>query len=527
MRSRDGSNDESATNSSNNNTATTSIANSTNSNSDKIDNLGNINLFAQEIGCSPSQAADYACEIDDALQSVGLLLPSETTGAITDSHEELLCNTKETALGVMSPPSSLFPATAASLLSSKSSSHHGHTHVENNNSNNSNSNNKNGNPNPQTNHQSTTTTARQIVSFSKPLDALLGGGIALSELTEIVGLPGSGKTQLAMQLCVDARLPGKYGGVEGCAVVIDSEGSWGGFHGSAGMERCWDMAVALVEHVRSSALRKMEARRAREEDKEGGGGGGGGGAVGSSSRLGGRSEEEELASLVPCWFTPQSILEGIHIFRVHDEASQTCTMYNLPQFLLEQEEKGTPVKIVVVDSVAFHYRMTNSSSTSTAPSQSSLSFTNKNNNGKHIISKGGKSTNSFSNTHNITRIATLLTEIASEFDVAVVAMNHLTTKMDIDNNNPGTSSGGTKLVPALGESWAHAVSSRLMIDHLHRLCPESSAPMDDTMEDIRVCTLVKSPHKPPGTAQFVITDKGIRGVPPRDISRAQKRARLD
>ncbi|KAL7469969.1 hypothetical protein ACHAXS_010217 [Conticribra weissflogii] len=381
-----------------------------NRNNDSI----NHDHFAMEIGCSSSQAADYACEIDSALKTVGLPTISLTT---EETHDDS-----------PSPPSSLFPATAAYLLSSKNTQNNPHA-----------------------------TAARQIVSFSRPLDTLLGGGIALSELTEIVGPPGSGKTQLAFQLCVDARLPSTYGGVEGCSVVIDSEGSW-------------DMAVALVDHVRSSAWRKLQTKKARE---------------GMADAVFG---PEEHASLVPDWFTPESILEGIHIFRVYDEASQTCTMYDLPRFLMEQEEKGLPVKLIVVDSMAFHYRMAASSSQST----------------RSISGKNG----SFSTSPNVTRLATLLIEMASEFDLAVVAINHLTTKIDKDNKNGG---GGTKLVPALGESWAHAVTSRVMIDHQSRLHSESSA--DGTDKDLRICTLIKSPHKPQGTAEFIITDKGIRGAP--------------
>eukprot|EP00804_Cyclotella_cryptica_P021960 CCRYP_000904-RA/>CCRYP_000904-RA protein AED:0.26 eAED:0.26 QI:0/-1/0/1/-1/1/1/0/360 len=306
-------------------------------------------------------------------------------------------------------------------------------------------------------------TTRQIVSFCMPLDHLLGGGVPLSELTEIVGLPGSGKTQLAMQLCVDARLPAKHGGVEGCAVVIDSEGSWGG----AGIERLWDMATALVEHVRGSARRRAEAKRAREMAEFG-------------SFVESRTEE----SGVPAWFTPEGILEGIHIFRVHDEAAQTCTLYSLPQFLIEQEENGRPVKLLVVDSLAFHYRVASSANSKDTGRKTSLP-----------------------NTNNLTRMATFLLELASEFELAVVAMNHVTTKMDKDD----ATGSGTKLVPSLGESWAHSVTSRLMIDHYRRV--NADALYTEGMEELRVCTLVKSPHKPPGTALFTITDKGIRGAP--------------
>lgn len=80
---------------------------------------------------------------------------------------------------------------------------------------------------------------RTIVTFSRSVDSMLGGGLAKGEVTEIVGLPGVGKTQLSMQLCVDARLPVKFGGVEGEAVYLDTEGSFS-------PERCFSMAKVSV-----------------------------------------------------------------------------------------------------------------------------------------------------------------------------------------------------------------------------------------------------------------------------------------
>ena len=401
--------------------------------------------FAKDLGCDASQAADYAHEIDDALGSVGLpkmLAPSTQNQISGQRNDDATNNYHE---GEVMAPYSAYPATAASILQDRANS--------------------------------ISQAPRQIVSFCKPLDMLLGGGFALSELTEIVGLPGVGKTQLAMQICVDTRLPSDIGGVGGHAVVIDAEGSWSG---AAGGDRLWSMAVALCSHVQNGAKRKLAAAKGKRPND---------------------LTEDEVNSLYQSdsWLTPEKILEGIHIFRVHDEASQTCTLYNLPKFLLEQEEKNTPVKLVVIDSLAFHYRVASSSSmtgTSTAKN------------------------NSLSTTHNLTRMSAFLTEMATEFDLAVVAMNHLTTRIEKDDkNNPG---GTTKLVPALGESWAHSITSRLMIDHYR----QSGEPR---LAEARVCTLVKSPHKPTGTAVLMITNKGIRGVEPELLKpqEATKRARVE
>jgi len=444
-------NDNVDTNTNNNmmNTETNSNTN-TNNNNNSYDN------FAKELGCSTTQAADYAHEIDDALGSIGLPKVSKSQ---QNTNGENVDSSNQTDNNIMAPHQPIFSATAASILRSKASNHFP----------------MNGN------NQAPAPAAKQIVSFSQALDVLLGGGFALSELTEIAGLPGVGKTQLAMQLCVNSRLPTTSGGVQGCAVVIDAEGSWSG---AAGGDRLWSMANALSDHVKLSASRKL----ARTKE---------GMPQGSTTNI---NEDS-----IPNWFSPEFILGGIHIFRVHDEASQTCTLYNLPKFLLELEQKGTPVKLVVIDSLAFHYRV---ASSSTASSNIGNGNSNKN--------------SSLSTTHNLTRMAAFLTELASEFDLAVVAMNHLTSRIEKDGNN---NKSGTKLVPALGESWAHSVTSRLIIDHYRQLHTT-----DGSMDEVRTCTLVKSPHKPSGTSLFKITDKGIRGVSPQLLqsqSQATKRARVD
>ena len=123
------------------------------------------------------------------------------------------------------------------------------------------------------------------------------------------------KTQLAMQLIVDASLPAEYGGVEGETVFIDTEGNFS-------PERCFTMARALVDHVRKSAQRKGPE-----------------------------------CPPTPNWFEPNTILQGVHVFRAYDEAAQTTIIATLPTFLRERSQQGRPVRLLVVDSIAFHYRV--------------------------------------------------------------------------------------------------------------------------------------------------------------------------
>ena len=92
-------------------------------------------------------------------------------------------------------------------------------------------------------------------------------------------------------------------------------------------------------------------------------------------------------------------------------------------------------------------------------------------------------------TRALTKVAAFLADMASQFDVSVVAINQMTTKVG-DNDT-------SKLVPALGESWGHAVTTRLLLSG----------------DDIRRCTLVKSPHKAVGFALYRVVECGIRDVP--------------
>lgn len=60
----------------------------------------------------------------------------------------------------------------------------------------------------------------------KALDSLLGGGIFLRRIIEFTGESGTGKTQLAHQLCITIQLPESRQGLDLGAIYIDSEGSF-------------------------------------------------------------------------------------------------------------------------------------------------------------------------------------------------------------------------------------------------------------------------------------------------------------
>ena len=66
----------------------------------------------------------------------------------------------------------------------------------------------------------------KLTSGAKALDDLLGGGVETQAITEVYGEFGSGKTQLAHQLAVNVQRSKADGGLEGQAVIIDTENTF-------------------------------------------------------------------------------------------------------------------------------------------------------------------------------------------------------------------------------------------------------------------------------------------------------------
>ena len=66
----------------------------------------------------------------------------------------------------------------------------------------------------------------KISTGSKVFDELLGGGFESQSIIELFGEYGSGKTQVAHQLCVIVQLPKEQGGLEGEAFYIDTENTF-------------------------------------------------------------------------------------------------------------------------------------------------------------------------------------------------------------------------------------------------------------------------------------------------------------
>ncbi|KAJ0964153.1 hypothetical protein J5N97_029275 [Dioscorea zingiberensis] len=260
---------------------------------------------------------------------------------------------------------------------------------------------------------------RHISTGSGDLDSILGGGIHCKEVTEIGGVPGIGKTQLGIQLAVNVQIPYEFGGLGGKAIYIDTEGSFM-------VERAYQIAEASILDVFDNfgcPLKEIQA---------------------FSKRL-----------------KPESFLENIFYFRICSYTEQIAVINYLEQFLAEHKD----VKIVIIDSVTFHFRQ----------DFEDLALRTR------VL--GGMSLK--------------LMNLAKKFSLSVVLMNQVTTKF---------TEGSFQLTLALGDSWSHSCTNRVI---LYWNGNDRHAYLD------------KSPYLRSASAHFSVTGKGIR-----DATSQCKRVRM-
>ncbi|XP_032522150.2 DNA repair protein RAD51 homolog 3 [Danaus plexippus] len=106
------------------------------------------------------------------------------------------------------------------------------------------------------------TSSPAIPTFSQKLDKTLGDdGIPLGSLTEVLGLPGTGKTQLCLQLCASVQVPKVLGGLQSESLYIDTNTNFTLcrfkeilFASLAKCQRLLDTSIAISEE---DALKKF------------------------------------------------------------------------------------------------------------------------------------------------------------------------------------------------------------------------------------------------------------------------------
>ncbi|XP_030491847.2 DNA repair protein RAD51 homolog 3 isoform X3 [Cannabis sativa] len=259
----------------------------------------------------------------------------------------------------------------------------------------------------------------RIITSCADFDNILGGGINCKEVTEIGGVPGIGKTQLGIQLAVNVQIPMGLGGLGGKAVYIDTEGSFM-------VERATQIAEASISDMLEYNNHLAKQNRVCQVK-----------------------------------FKPADILENIFYFRVCSYTEQMALINHLEKFISDHKD----VKIVIVDSVTFHFRQ----------DFEDLALRTRLLNG----------------------MALKLMNLAKTFNVAVVIFNQVTTKL---------TEGSFQLALALGDSWSHSCTNRIILYW---------------NEDERNAYIDKSPSLRSASAPFSVTGKGIRNT-----ATTSKRAKL-
>ncbi|XP_068677791.1 DNA repair protein RAD51 homolog 3-like isoform X2 [Montipora foliosa] len=152
-------------------------------------------------------------------------------------------------------------------------------------------------------------------------------------------------------------------------------------------------------------------------------------------------------------FQVENILSKIYVFRCHDYMQLIALSHVLSDFLTEHPK----VKLIVVDSIAFQFR--------------------------HDFDDLAL------RTRLLNGLAQSFIKMACENQLAVVFMNQMTTRIKTSQFEQ------SHLIPALGESWGHASTIRIVLYW---------------EENQRFANLYKSPSRQEMTVPFQITGDGVR-----------------
>ena len=214
---------------------------------------------------------------------------------------------------------------------------------------------------------------------------------------------------------------------------------------------------------------------------------------------------KSLRSSVEASFSLSNILDNCHYVRVVRLVDLVAIILTLDEIL---EKHRHNIRLVVIDSLAFHLRY--------GTNQAGPDY-------------GARSRMLFS-------LGQRLQFIASTYHVAVVVTNHLTStkvmthsssaegsreqresirkfsnktdeegKEDTPNSIVDNDCYSTALIPALGESWAHVVSTRVLLN-----MPAEGHVVRQDGTQVRVAALIKSPSYPRAECKFCIGPLGVR-----------------
>lgn len=296
------------------------------------------------------------------------------------------------------------------------------------------------------------------------LDNILRGGIRVGTLSEVTGVAGVGKTQLALQLCVQAS---KY---HQGTVYIDTERK-------LRLERLQEMAEAR-------AASDTTPRSTTASDDEGLPEEGGFSYNMSSSSVHHPEDpkqpppaaEQQAGKL---HYPPaRTVLDNVTVHAPHSTLGLRATLAQVEEEILlrnnsdDTNDDGNnnkfPVRLVILDSIA-------------APVRRDF---------EHAPQRVAA----------VLNLAQTLKRMADQLQVAVVVINQVerTSKME-------------GVQAALGTSWHHCLSTRLVLESLDEGGFDSTTP-----PQVRRATVVKSQVAARASMKFQITTAGLQQVTSED-----------
>src|SRR3989344_1433803 len=235
----------------------------------------------------------------------------------------------------------------------------------------------------------------RIITGSKALDAIFGGGIETGAVTEVYGAYGSGKSTLGHQLAANVVLSKEQGGANGIAVWIDTEGT-----------------------LRPEFIKRLAIAKGLD---------------------------------------PEKVLKDFKGVRAFNSDHQMLLAEKIEDLINE----GSPIKLVVVDSLMGHFRSEFVGRGTLADRQQKLN--------KHMH---------------------VLLKLAQNHNIAVLITNQVMAKPDTFFGDPTE--------PIGGHIVAHNSTYRV---YLRR-----------GKKGTRVAKMVDAPAMPEAEAIFQVTDEGIKDV---------------
>ena len=163
----------------------------------------------------------------------------------------------------------------------------------------------------------------------------------MGRTSEICGVPGVGKTQLALQLAVNVQLPSAMDGCEGECLYIDTEGSFM-------TERLEQIAIAFVKHIHRMK-NALVASLSSLSSTSSSGGDGETGEEDEELKKQREMIEKRIAAIEV--MTVDGVMQRVRYYRLFNLLEQLAFVQILDSYV-----KQNNIKLIIFDSITFHFR---------------------------------------------------------------------------------------------------------------------------------------------------------------------------